>query len=220
MEEHTCGLLAHTVNLPSTCLFLLLSAFAGVPDHWCSVTDAVFSNCSESQVKSLTLPVESSQGGEAVFSRCERFQYNYTRDQIQEFCSSENSSGVADTSDLKHVSCDQWSYDTTFFRDNVVTEVRLFRGSRKATFFVPFLHLSKWNHLMESPVFHSSNACLENSRSFNCHQTVFDQPQQTGGSVLQWDLVCDKAGLASTVAAVFMLGRIVSSYLGAQIADR
>ncbi len=37
---------------------------------------------------------------------------------------------------------------------------------------------------------------------------------------LQWDMVCDKAGLASTVAAVFMIGRIIGCIFAGQLADR
>ena len=95
--------------------------FSGVPDHWCQTRDEVFSNCTESQTKALTIP-KVYKDGESVYSQCQRFSYNYSQQDVTDYCTSNASLPMA-SSDFKTVSCGAWHYDTSVYSDNIVTEV-------------------------------------------------------------------------------------------------
>ena len=95
--------------------------FLGVPEHWCKPTDDVFSNCTEDQVKALTIPIEY-RDGQSVYSQCQIFKYNYTEQEIDGYCSG-NSSSPKDMHPLAPVGCSQWDFDTSVYSHNIVTEV-------------------------------------------------------------------------------------------------
>ena len=81
----------------------------------------MFLNCTEDQVKALTIPIEYKDG-QSVYSQCQIFKYNYTEQEIGGYCSG-NSSSPKDMYPMAPVSCSQWDFDTSVYSHNIVTEV-------------------------------------------------------------------------------------------------
>uniref|UniRef100_A0A1B6D0T7 Major facilitator superfamily (MFS) profile domain-containing protein n=1 Tax=Clastoptera arizonana TaxID=38151 RepID=A0A1B6D0T7_9HEMI len=54
----------------------------------------------------------------------------------------------------------------------------------------------------------------------DCHSWVYDKSKYESSTVIEWDLVCDKAWLKATSDAFFMLGVMLGSIIFGDLSDR
>ena len=134
--------------------------FLGVPEHWCKTTEGVFSNCTEDQVRALTIPIEY-RDGQSVYSQCQIFKYNYTEQEIDGYCSG-NSSSPKDMYPLASVGCSQWDFDTSVYSHNIVTEVFQWHSFHK--YFICSL-----NHFVSNVSKHINFTIVLNPVFLSCH---------------------------------------------------
>ena len=105
-------------------VFVALNAtfVAGVPDHWCHITDNVnISTCTQNQIKKNLLPKEEREGI-IQHSQCER--YDYELQNVSFGCTGiGNNIGVNGSSQLPTIECNKWFYDNEIYYNTIVTEV-------------------------------------------------------------------------------------------------
>ena len=84
-----------------TCFVVLRPVFiAGVPDHWCDITDNVnISTCTQYEIQSNLLPQEE-RDGKIQYTQCER--YDYRLNNLSFECTGVNGSNLARTE------CTKW----------------------------------------------------------------------------------------------------------------
>ena len=101
------------------CMLILAPVFvAAIPEHTCDVTkfSSTF-NCTDKETKDIFIPKEERHG-KVEPSQCHFYSDIHTGNQTYKECSHLNftSNPV--------VSCDKWTYDTTFYTSTIVTEVK------------------------------------------------------------------------------------------------
>ena len=100
-----------------TCFVVLSPVFiAGVPDHWCDITDNVnISTCTQNEIQVNLLPQEK-RDGKIQHSQCQRYEYEPQNASFE--CSGVNDSNIASTE------CIKWVYQDGIYDNTIVTEVR------------------------------------------------------------------------------------------------
>ena len=106
--------------------FVALNAtfVAGVPDHWCDITDGVnISTCTQEEIKKYYLPQEMRDGKER-YSQCKRYDYEFQNTTLT--CTGiGNSTGISRSGEVFVTDCDKWMYDDAVYGNTIVTEVGL-----------------------------------------------------------------------------------------------
>ena len=90
---------------------------AGVPDHWCDISDnSTSATCTSQEIKENLLPQEG-RDGKIQHSQCKR--YDFLVNNTSPGC------GKINSSDYIIADCNKWAYDDNLIDETIVTEVRI-----------------------------------------------------------------------------------------------
>ena len=108
------------VGIPAALNNMTIVFLAAVPDHWCRTPTADHLNLSRDDLLNLTIPVVIKDG-ESVYSRCERYEGNYTgwTDDQARAALAGGAGGRGNTSRCE----DGWEYDREQYKSTIVTQV-------------------------------------------------------------------------------------------------
>ena len=110
------------------CIVLIPSAFNNMgivflgasPDHWCQSPSAAHLNLSRADLLNLTVPVQVVDG-EAGFSKCQRYDRNYSGWSPEQ---ARQALEAGPGADVTLTDCqDGWQYDTSQYKSTIVTQV-------------------------------------------------------------------------------------------------
>lgn len=83
------------------------------PDHWCKTPVANFTHCTHEQQMAFSIPKKDNK-----YDSCYMFSHNYSIISEEDVCN-----GINVTEDYPTKDCTSWTYEDTYFKRSIVTDV-------------------------------------------------------------------------------------------------